>query len=203
MNKSKLLFASYFYEARNNPKWKLKLLLVILTIVSVSIISILSLDFNSMYKDLDISGDQLEMVKKIGMIGGVVGGTISSIINIAFIFIIILVVSKIMKADIKGINIFSATLSFVLLTSIIKLVVLVIQLISGISVNDYSITSLNIFDKGNEFLGAFDLQSLIAAYLFSLVFYLTSRLSGILSILLGVVYLVCVIAFAIVGANFK
>lgn len=75
-----------------------------------------------------------------------------------------------MKSDASAKSIFSATLSYTIITSTIALIVVLIQWIAGLSVTDYSITSLNIFDKGNPILRVFDLQTLISAYVLGILF---------------------------------
>ncbi|EHT8096577.1 hypothetical protein LNA61_002018 [Staphylococcus pseudintermedius] len=203
MDNSKLLFSDHFYQLRRNPRWKLKLLLAFLTILTVSGVSVFGVDFNDVYKNAGINEEQLEMVKKLGIVLGITGGTVTSIINIIFIFVIVLIISKIMKADIRGVSIFSATLSFVLLTLIIKLIVLVIQLIVGVPINEYSITSLNIFDKGNELLSILDIQNIFASYLFGLIFYKTSGLSGKISFIVGAGYFLFIVILAILAGSIK
>ncbi len=74
--------------------------------------------------------------------------------------LIILVISRIMRSDANTKSIFSATLSYILFTNAISLIILTIQISAGLSLIDYSITSLNIFAKGNRILGTFDLQFL-------------------------------------------
>ena len=78
-----------------------------------------------------------------------IGGSISAIVMMGVIFTVFLLISKIMNTSTSVKSIFSATLSYILITSIVGLIVNLIQLCFGLSINDYSLTSLNIFDKGN------------------------------------------------------
>ncbi|MCY1591261.1 YIP1 family protein [Staphylococcus pettenkoferi] len=201
MKNSNIPFADYFYYLRENPKWLLKLIIFIVLSVLLAIVTIMGTDLDKALQQSNLHGQQLANAKKISMIGAMISGLFSSFIQLLILFVIILVISKIANKDIKGKSLFSATLSFMVITLLIGLVVAAIQLIFGLPIKDYTITSLNIFDKGNKILGAFNLQTLIAAYFFGLIFYSTSKFSGKTSLILGVLYLIVNIGFALLGAS--
>ena len=81
--------------------------------------------------------------------------------------------------------------------------VALIQWIAGLSPTDYNIASLNVFDKGNQMLGAFNLQTLISAYVFGIMLFATNRLSKKASIIWAIAYIIVSIGFALIGASFQ
>lgn len=203
METSKLPLAQHFSNLRANPKWGLKLLIAIVVVVLSTIVSSSLIDYDTLFKDTGLSGQQLEQTKAIGQITGIISGIVGGIIGIGITFVIFLLISKIMKSDASAKSIFSATLSYTVITSVIGLIVIVIQWIAGLSPTDYVITSLNIFDKGNSFLGAFNLQTLIGAYVFGIMLLATNRFSKKSALIWSIAYLVILIGFALIGASFQ
>lgn len=203
METSKLPLAQHFSNLRANPKWALKLLIAIVVVVLTTLISNSLIDYDTLLKDSGLSGQELEQTKTIGQISGLIGGIVGGIIVIGILFVIFLLISKIMKSDASAKSIFSATLSYTVITSVIALIVIIIQWIAGLSPTDYAITSLNIFDKGNNFLAAFDLQTLIGAYVFGVMLLATNRFSKKSALIWSIAYLVILIGFALIGASFQ
>ncbi|MGW7929927.1 YIP1 family protein [Staphylococcus xylosus] len=203
MENSHFPLGSHFSELRNKPKWGLKLILAIVVTTLSAIIGAFAIDYNELYKDAGMSGEQLKQAKMFGQLGGTIGGVFSAIIGIGVTFVIFLLISKIMKSDASGKSIFSATLSYSLITGIISLIVILIQWIAGLSPTDYSITSLNIFDKGNKILGAFNLQIFVGAYVFGVMLFATNHFSKKSTIIWTVLYIVVYISFALLGASFQ
>ncbi|WP_436855533.1 YIP1 family protein [Staphylococcus caeli] len=203
MESSNLPLASHFASLREKPTWGLKLLIAIVIVVLVAVIAGLTMDYNQMYEGTGLSEQEIEQSKPIAQISGIVFGAIGSILSIGVTFVIFLLIAKIMKSDASAKSIFSATLSYLIITSVIGLIVLVIQWIAGLSINDYTITSLNIFDKGNKILGAFNLQTFIGAYVFGILLFATCRFSKKSAIIWSIAYLVVFIGFALLGAAFQ
>lgn len=203
METSKLPLAQHFSNLRTNPKWALKLLIAVVVVVISTIISNSLIDYDTLLKDSGLSGQELEQTKTIGQISGLIGGIVGGIIVIGILFVIFLLISKIMKSDASAKSIFSATLSYTVITSVIALIVIIIQWIAGLSPTDYAITSLNIFDKGNNFLAAFDLQTLIGAYVFGVMLLATNRFSKKSALIWSIVYLLILVGFALIGASFQ
>ncbi|RIL26987.1 hypothetical protein BUY88_12815 [Staphylococcus equorum] len=203
MKESKLPLVQHFSNLSEKPKWGLKLILAIVVMTLSAVIGALAIDYNELYKDAGMTGTELEQVKMFGQIGGAIAGIFGAIVSIGITFVIFLLISKIMKSDANGKSIFSATLSYILITGIISLIVLLIQWIAGLSPTDYSITSLNIFDKGNNILGAFNLQTIIGAYVFGVMLFATNRFSKKSAIIWTIAYLVVYIGFALLGASFS
>ena len=199
MENSKLPLVHHFSNLRQNPKWGLKLILSIIVMTLSAVIGVLAIDYNELYKNTGITGKQLEQAKMFGQIDGVIAGLFKSIVSIFIAFIIFLLISKIMKSEANGKSIFSASLSYKLITGIIAFIVLFIQWIAGLSPVDYSITSLNIFDKGNTILSAFNLQTFIGAYVFGVMLFATNRFSKKISIIGAIAYLIILIGLALIG----
>jgi len=200
MEHSKLPFTSHFSKLRDQPKWVLKLILAVILSIATAIVSTLAIDYIELYKDMGLSGAQLEQTKTFAKISGLVGGPISSIIGIGVTFLIFWIIARIINSDASKKSIFSATLSYTIIIKIIGLVILLIQWATGLSVTDYNIASLNVFNKGNNVLKAFNLQNLIGAYVFGVMLYATFRLSKKSSIIWSIIYLIVVIGFGVIGA---
>lgn len=130
----------------------------------------------------------------------IISGIVGTLFTLLFSWLIVLAIARIFKSDVRKRSIFAGTLFALLISSSIALVVILIQIIVGLDLIQYKITSLNIFDKGNKILGAFDLQTFISRYLFTLLLYKTCRLSGKVSIIFGVVFVVLSIVFPLIGA---
>ncbi|MDU6617607.1 YIP1 family protein [Staphylococcus epidermidis] len=203
MEESNLLFAKHFASLRTKPKWGLKLILAIVVAVLTAVISTFTVDYSKISQSTDMSGAQLQQMESMSKVIGLIGGSIGAVIMIGVMFLIFLVIAKIMKSDASAKSIFSATLSFTLITSTVALVVILIQWIAGLSVNDYNLTSLNIFDKGNPWLAVFDLQTVLGAYVFGIMLYATDHFSKKAAWIWTIAYLIVSIGFGLLGAPFK
>lgn len=200
MAKSNLPLAQHFSNLRKNPKWGLKLVITILILLITSIISTISIDYRKMYRDMNLSSQQLDQMESFAKITGLIGGSLASIIGIGIAFLIFLIISKIMKSDADAKTIFSATLSYSIITSVIALIVALIQFLTGLSPMDYNITSLNIFDKENKFLEVFDLQTFIGAYIFGIMLFETNNLNEKGSLIWSIFYLIIFIGLSLIWA---
>ncbi|MEB7414111.1 hypothetical protein NGB92_06115 [Mammaliicoccus sciuri] len=135
-----------------------------------------------------------------------IGGILAPIIGIAFSFLIFLIISKIMKSDVKASSLFAAATFVKLITTIFNLIVIAIIAIVGLDPVKHSITSLAVFSQSNDYLGVFDLSTLLAAYLlaaylFGVVLYATSRFKGKTAVIWSVIYLVVVIGIGLIQAS--
>ncbi|PHK48523.1 YIP1 family protein [Staphylococcus edaphicus] len=203
MESSNLPLSQHFSNLREKPTWGLKLIIAIVIIALSAVISNLLIDYKKLYQDSGLSGQELDQAITFGQIGAQVGSIIGGIIGIGITFVIFLLISKIMKSDAQAKTIFSATLSYTIITGLIGLIVVIIQWIAGLSPTDYIITSLNIFDKGNQVLAAFNLQTFIAAYVFGVMLFATNRFSKKSAIIWSVAYLIVFIGFSLLGAAFQ
>jgi hypothetical protein len=203
MEESNLLFAKHFASLRTKPKWGLKLVLAIVVAILTAVISTFTVDYSKISQGTDMSGAQSQQLESMTKIIGLIGGSIGAVIMIGVMFLIFLVIAKIMKSDASAKSIFSATLSFTLITSTVALVVILIQWIAGLSANDYNLTSLNIFDKGNPWLGVFNLQTVLGAYVFGIILYATDHFSKKAAWIWAIAYLVISVGFGLIGASLQ
>lgn len=199
MEESNLPFSQHFLQLDKKPKWGIKLFLSITTMILSTILGSLAIDYTGLYRESGLTGEQLEQAKAIGRVGRIIGSSFMVIVEIGITFFLFLLICKIMK---KGKNkkvVFSATLSYVLITSFIGLIVILIQWLAGLSPLEYSITSLNIFDKGNKMLGALNAQTFIGGYIFGIMLYKTFDFSKKATIIWTISYLVLLISFSAVS----
>lgn len=124
---------------------------------------------------------------------------LGALFSLLLTFVVILIITKIVKSETKASSIFSAACSFKMITLIVTLIVSLIQFIAGIDLLDYDISSLNIFDKGNQGLASVNLINLVNTYVVFIILYATSRLSGKASIILAIVYAILAMGFSLVG----
>ena len=200
---SNLLFVNHFRQLRYNPKIIMKLILSIVISILMVIVSTFATDFSKIYKETGISSSQPEQMERIGKIISMIGGSISAIVMMGVIFTVFLLISKIMNTSTSVKSIFSATLSYILITSIVGLIVNLIQLCFGLSINDYSLTSLNIFDKGNPLLCAIYLQTIFSVYVFVIMLYATNNFSKKATLIWSIVYLIIMICFSFIETSFS
>ncbi|PSC77990.1 hypothetical protein C6576_09775, partial [Mammaliicoccus sciuri] len=129
-------------------------------------------------KETGLSETEIDQMSTFTTVFAYIGGILAPIIGIAFSFLIFLIISKIMKSDVKASSLFASATLVKLITTIFNLIVIVIMAIVGLDPVKYSITSLAVFSQSNDYLGVFDLSTLLAAYLFGVVLYATSRFKG-------------------------
>lgn len=200
MENSKWPFVSHFSQLRENPKWLIKLILLIVVTIGVTFLSTHLTDQTEALKNQGFSQSQIEQQKQFAWIAPVFGSIGSLVHAIGVNFLIFLVISKIMRSTTRPLSIFSASLSYSLIINALMLIVYLIMAIAGLKLNDYNIVSLNIFDKGNPYLGNINLFNLVSAYLIGVVYYATSRLSRRASIIWAIVALIFFIGTGLFGA---
>ncbi|VED30037.1 YIP1 family protein [Staphylococcus warneri] len=198
-SQSNLPFVDHFRKIRQNPKWLVKLIIfIVLAIIMSFMLSKLQLTPDTM-KENGINNSNKTTVMTITIISGIFGILFSSVIA----FLIFLVISKIFKSDVKTSSLISATLSYSIIINIWTLIVSAIHLLFGIDFFDYKLDSLNIFNKGNDYLANFNLTNLLKAFLTGVLYYATSHLSKKASIILAVVALVLIIGSGLIGAGMQ
>ncbi|MDT0707788.1 YIP1 family protein [Mammaliicoccus sciuri] len=201
MKHSNLLFAPTLNNYRERPKWLLNMILVIiLSVASIWITSITN-DLTADLKEAGLSETEINQMSTFTTVFAYIGGILAPIIGIAFSFLIFLIISKIMKSDVKASSLFAAATFVKLITIIFNLIVIVIIAIVGLDPVKYSITSLAVFNQSNDYLGVFDLSTLLTAYLFGVVLYATSRFKGKTAIIWTVIYFVVVIGIGLIQAS--
>lgn len=201
MKHSNLLFAPTLNNYRERPKWLLNMILVIiLSVASIWIISITN-DLTADLKEAGLSETEIDQMSTFTTVFAYIGGILAPIIGIAFSFLIFLIISKIMKSDVKASSLFAAATFVKLITTIFNFIVIVIIAIVGLDPVKHSITSLAVFSQSNDYLGVFDLSTLLTAYLFGVVLYATSRFKGKTAVIWTVIYLVVVIGIGLIQAS--
>jgi len=201
MKHSNLLFAPTLNNYRERPKWLLNMILVIiLSVASIWITSITN-DLTADLKEAGLSETEIDQMSTFTTVFAYIGGILAPIIGIAFSFLIFLIISKIMKSDVKASSLFASATLVKLITTIFNLIVIVIMAIVGLDPVKYSITSLAVFSQSNDYLGVFDLSTLLAAYLFGVVLYATSRFKGKTVVIWTVIYLVVVVGIGLIQAS--
>lgn len=203
MNESRLPLIQHFISLRDNPKWGIKLLLAVVITSLSSVISVYATDLGNMYKGTEMTSNQIEQTETITKIGSIIGSPFISLITIGITFLVILIISKLMKSQAIAKSILSATLSYTIITGGIALIIIVIQWIAGLSPTDYNIASLNIFDKGNSILGVINLQTLIGAYVFGIMLFATNNFSKKSSVIWAILYIIVFGGFGLIGAIFQ
>lgn len=196
-----LPFVEHFEKLRHKPKWILKVLaLIVIGIISGYIGY--KIGFNpEVLKEKNLNQNQVDIQMKIMPTISLVTGTIVPIFNSLILFVIFLVISKICKADVNVMTLFSASLSYTLIISVYSLIVSLINFFMGINPTEVRIDSLNIFDKGNSFLGAINLEIFIKAILTGIVYFSTSHLSKKTAIILSIITFVILVIMGITDAS--
>lgn len=201
MKHSNLLFAPTLNNYRERPKWLLNMILVIiLSVASIWITSITN-DLTADLKEAGLSETEIDQMSTFTTVFAYIGGILAPIIGIAFSFLIFLIISKIMKSDVKASSLFAAATFVKLIITIFNFIVIVIIAIVGLDPVKHSITSLSVFSQSNDYLGVFDLSTLLTAYLFGVVLYATSRFKGKTAVIWTVIYLVVVIGIGLIQAS--
>lgn len=201
MKHSNLLFAPTLNNYRERPKWLLNMILVIILSVASIWITSITTDLTADLKEAGLSETEIDQMSTFTTVFAYIGGILAPIIGIAFSFLIFLIISKIMKSDVKASSLFASATLVKLITTIFNLIVIVIMAIVGLDPVKYSITSLAVFSQSNDYLGVFDLSTLLTAYLFGVVLYATSRFKGKTAVIWTVIYLVVVIGIGLIQAS--
>lgn len=203
MEKSKLLLGDAFSKFRERPKWALNLIIWIVVVIGSLWLTFAFSDWTEIMKQTNPNMSQTQIEQARSFMGPVtvIGGLFSQLFYLLIAFLIVWAIARIFKSDVKKKSIFAGTLFALLISSLVALIVLVIQVIVGLDIVKISITSLNIFDPGNKVLGVFNLQTLLSGYLFSLLLYKTCKLSGKVSIIFGIALVIISIVFGLIGAS--
>ena len=201
MNDSNLLFAPTLNNYRERPKWLMNLILVIILSVASIWITSITTDLTADLKETGLSETEIDQMSTFTTVFAYIGGILAPIIGIAFSFLIFLIISKIMKSDVKASSLFASATLVKLITTIFNLIVIVIMAIVGLDPVKYSITSLAVFSQSNDYLGVFDLSTLLAAYLFVVVLYSTCKFKGKAVLIWTVIYLVVVVGIGLIQAS--
>lgn len=197
MNENNLIFAKHFSEIRRKPKIFVKFIFILTISLCTSIITSINVDFEKMYRNLQVQGDELEKAKNIGIIGGTIGGVFLNFTSLFLIFIILFLIDRIMRHYTKKKAIFSSALSYILITNIVSFIINIIQWLFKIPIDQYTISSLNIFDEGNNLLKVFDIQLIISGYLLFLILNKTLKFNVKSSLIITLILVLLRLAISI------
>lgn len=201
MKKSNFVLAETFYKFREKPKWLVNMILsIVLELIIVWILMSTTSESGTLTEEQGISDPNNEMLTNFVKVLEYIIPGLSVILGIVMSSIIFLIISKLMKSDVKVSSLFAATTFITLIFTFIDLIVVSIQSLFKLDPEQYSITSLAVFDQDNIYLGVFDLGILIEGYLIAILLYETSRLSGKASIIWSVVMVVISIIISLIIA---
>lgn len=163
MGNKGLIFEETFRNLREKPKiWRL-------LIISLALIIITSLPM--LFTNNDLPDDE----KYFAIVALIILLSISIPITMAFIFAITLAVARIMNSTVSKRAIFAGNLLTSIITSIPKMIGLIILAIMGLDIEEISLTSLNVFSPGNPWLSLIDLQFVLGFYVVFIFFYATCK----------------------------
>ncbi|UXV54449.1 hypothetical protein [Staphylococcus aureus] len=198
MDKNKWPFFYNFYKKRSSTKWGFNLLIAIMfAMLSALLSSQLLTDEKSLDSIEGVDQDTLLLITRIF---STITGGISALVSILVIFIISVIVTKIFKTEPRTKSLFAGSILLVLIINIVTLIVVIIQFLFGLNPESYNILSLNIFNAGNEILGAFDFKLIIQSYLFMLLLNATGKLSIKLSTIVSIILFVFLLSLNLIGA---
>lgn len=113
---SNLPFVDHFRKIRQNPKWIVKLIVLIVLSIILGLLTAHITDNTKMLKDMGMSQSEIDKQNQFNLavtIGQSIGGLI---LGLLITFVIFLVISKIMKSDAQAIHIFSASISYFIIS---------------------------------------------------------------------------------------
>lgn len=198
LDKREWPFFYSFYKKRASTKWRGNLLIAILFAM---LSALLSWQLITDEKPLDsIEGINQDTLLVLTRTFSTIMGAFSAIISILFIFILSLIVTKIFKTEPRVKSLFSGSISLVLVINIVTLIVVIIQFFFRLNPEKYNILSLNIFNAGNEILGAFDFKLIIQSYLFMLLLHATGKLSLNYAAIISIVLFIFLLTLNLIGA---
>lgn len=205
MENSNLLLGDSFSKFRERPKWILNLIIWIVVVIGSLWLTFAFSDWTELMKQTNPNMNQAQVEQARSFMGPVtvIGGLFSQLFYLLVAFLIVWAIARIFKSNVKKKSIFAGTLFALLISSLVALIVLVIQVIVGLDIVKISITSLNIFDPGNKVLSVFNLQTLLSGYLLSVLLYKTCKLSGKVSIIFCVALVIISIGFGLLGASIQ
>ncbi|WP_240507201.1 hypothetical protein [Staphylococcus cornubiensis] len=198
MDKNNWPFFYSFYRKRASTKWGFNLLIAIMFAM---LSALLSSQLLTNEKSLNsIEGiDQNTLFLMIRIFSTIAGG-ISAIISTLVIFVLSLMFTKIFKTKPRVKSLFSGSILLVLIVNTVTLIAIIIQFLFGLNPKDYNILSLNIFNRGNDILGAFDFKLIIQSYLFILLLNATGKLSIKISTVVSLILFIFLLIINLIGA---
>ncbi|QLK86822.1 YIP1 family protein [Staphylococcus sp. 17KM0847] len=180
MTFSKPLHIKSFEQQRYEPKILIKLLLFFVLSITTVCITAFSMDYGALLSeetDIALSGVDMEQIETVSRYGAIIFGTLSVWFILLIVVLALFIIGKIFKLKVRVKSIFAAALLSFIVSYAFQLVALIIQRIMGINIMETDITSLNIFDPGNQALGTISLTAFLSAWLFGIILHSTMHLN--------------------------
>ena len=201
MEYSKPLHIESFAQQRFEPKLGLKMLIFIVLVIATIFVTFMTTDFSALIEESDaIQGADAEQIATFTKYGMIIGVFFGALISVGFTFLVLFVIDKIFKSETRPKSIFAATLLRAIVIYAIGLVVAVIQWIVGLDPTQVSITSLNIFDTGNDTLAIIDITKFISAWLLGVTLHSTMHLNKRWAWIFTAIYLVLFVVLPLIFA---
>lgn len=121
LENSSIPFVNHFSKLRENPKWLVKLLILIVLAIITAFVSYFAT------KDSVLSQFNGQMNSGVYLIMTLITSFFGMLFNAGIVFVIFLVISKIFKSDAKGSSIFSAALSYSIIINAFSLIIIIIN----------------------------------------------------------------------------
>ncbi|UXR71517.1 YIP1 family protein [Staphylococcus sp. IVB6240] len=201
MDYSKPLHIESFTKERFEPKVGLKLVIFLIVIALSTVVSAFAVDFSALISEQgSVQGADAEQMAAFSKYGALIGSVIGALFALGFMFLVLFIIDKIFKSETRPKSIFASVLLRAIVIQLIQLVAATIQWIVGLDLMQYSITSLNVFDPGNQALGAISLKTLVSAWLLGVVLHSTMHINKRWSWIITIIYLVLFMGLPLIFA---
>lgn len=187
--KKNLILGDSFLSVVEKKKWVLNFFLLITIIILSSILTLHMVDFNGLTKEMNLDPNEEGSVPIFANIFIIVLSFFSTMFSVILHYFFFLIVVKLANSKLKPLNIMSASIFMQLIIAILSFLGIIIQLIFNVPIEDYNILSLNILDKGNDFLSNINVTLFLQSYLVFLILYINVKLQLKLSMFISLIYL--------------
>ncbi|PCF50271.1 hypothetical protein [Staphylococcus delphini] len=189
MKTNHLIFGDYFETVANKKRWGLKLLMVLTIVLLSSILTVSMMDFTELNKSTDLNASEENSVVLFAKIFIIFISLFTVLFSIVFHYFFFLILARLTHNKLKPLSIISLTISMQLVIVLLSLIGIVFQFVFDISIEDYNLLSLNIFDKGNSFLGNINFTLFMQSYLVFVILFKNIEMSAKTCIFISSVYL--------------
>lgn len=187
MKKENLLFYKNIETLNQNPKWKMNLVLLLLFTTFSALISTSFITKNQKGLSTESGYIDGQTIHTVTQVISTTFGVIYTILSVLTFTLVVIVITKIFKKNVRNVSILSSIVYMYLIVSGVSLAGLIVQAAVNLNPIDYNILSLNIFSKNNEILSLFNVPLILKGYLIALIMYITCKFSIKLSISIVVV----------------
>ncbi|MGX0825706.1 Yip1-like protein [Staphylococcus epidermidis] len=201
MANSNVPFSNHFEKLKENPNLSIKVIIVMIISYFSSVLQQIITDQKEWFRYKGVDDD---LINKQNDVSNIWLQSLSSILfillTVTIVFIILLVISKIMKSQVKSKSLFSASLSYYIITLIFSLIVNGIQALFNLHVPMYQLDSLNIFQPGNLYLTPISIRNILNSFIFGLIFYYTSGFSKKSAFIWSIIIFIVMVIIGLIGA---